>query len=246
MSGFNSKNMRTWVLLGLLLFPASCTKDARMQTPADVSKTEIPGDTVAADTLMVDEPSPDVPSVADIFMARIAELCSKAFEGFITTNEHPQNEEDPFDGEKLIMHVRECTQNQIKIPFHVGDDHSRTWVLTRTANGLSLQHDHRHKDGSEDVSNMYGGETTSPGTTTRQEFPVDSRSIEMFKREGLNGSFNNTWAIEMIPGQWFLYELSTPEGRLIRAKFDLSTPVETPPDPWGHPPIDKQQTFPSK
>jgi hypothetical protein len=55
---------------------------------------------------------------------------------------------------------------------------------------------------------MYGGDTATPGTEFRQEFPVDAFSIEMFEREGLNVSVTNTWAMEIEPGQRFLYELS--------------------------------------
>ena len=31
------------------------------------------------------------------------------------------------------MHVRDCSERELRIPFHVGDDRSRTWVVTRTA-----------------------------------------------------------------------------------------------------------------
>jgi hypothetical protein len=124
---------------------------------------------------------------------------------------------------------------EVKVPFHVGDDHSRTWVLTRTADGLRLKHDHRHEDGSDDAVTMYGGDTAASGTPVRQEFPVDTFSIEMFEREGLTASVTNTWAMEIEPGQRFLYELSRPSGRLFRVEFDLATPVPPPPTPWGHP-----------
>ena len=43
-------------------------------------------------------------------------------------------------GKALVMHVRGCDEpsKQLLVPFHVGDDHSRTWVITRTADGLRL------------------------------------------------------------------------------------------------------------
>ena len=78
--------------------------------------------------------------------------------GRITANE-PATPNDPFDGKTLVMHVRSCTPGELRIPFHVGEDHSRTWVLTRTTSGLRLKHDHRHADGTEDVLTMYGGNT---------------------------------------------------------------------------------------
>jgi hypothetical protein len=132
------------------------------------------------------------------------------------------------------MHVRECKEGEIKIPFHVGDDRSRTWIVTRTATGLRLKHDHRHEDGSHDTVTMYGGDTSTPGTAARQEFPVDAESIELFERGGNKESQSNTWAMEIEPRQRFLYELSRPGGRLFQVEFDLRTPVEAPPTPWGH------------
>ena len=171
---------------------------------------------------------------ADAFLARIASHCGQAFAGQIVANE-PAVADDPFDGKTLVMHVRECGAEEVKVPFHVGDDHSRTWVLTRTATGLRLKHDHRHEDGTDDAVTMYGGDTATPGTEIRQEFPVDAYSIEMFEREGLNVSVTNTWAMEIEPGKRFLYELARPGGRLFQVEFDLATPVETPPTPWGHP-----------
>jgi hypothetical protein len=173
------------------------------------------------------------PAPADQFLARLAQHCGQAFAGRVVTD-RPPPAEDPFAGKALVMHVRECNGRELKIPFHVGGDHSRTWVLTRTAEGLRLKHDHRHEDGSHDAVTMYGGDTTTPGTATRQEFPVDAESIAMFEREGLAASVTNTWAMEIEPGRRFVYELSRPGGRLFQVAFDLSAPVETPPAPWGH------------
>lgn len=184
------------------------------------------------------EPEPATAEVApvDAFLARIAQHCGQAFAGRIAANE-PQAESDPFADKPLVMHVRECGATEIKIPFHVGDDHSRTWVLTRTDSGLRLKHDHRHEDGSEDTVTMYGGDTAEPGTDSRQEFPVDAYSIEMFEREGMNVSTTNTWAMEIRPNEQFVYELYRP-GRIFRVEFDLTAPVDAPPTPWGHPEIE--------
>ena len=169
----------------------------------------------------------------DQFLARVAQHCDQGFAGRIVTD-HPPAAGDPFTGKALIMHVRACSDSELKIPFHVGDDHSRTWVLTRTAEGLRLKHDHRHEDGSDDAVTMYGGDTAAPGTGSRQEFPVDAESVAMFEREGLAASVTNTWAMEIEPGKRFLYELSRPGGRLFQVEFDLTAPVEAPPAPWGH------------
>ena len=170
---------------------------------------------------------------ADAFLARIAQHCGQAFAGRVRVDEPAQPGDNAFAGKALVMHVRECGEGGVRIPFHVGDDHSRTWVLTRTGAGLRLKHDHRHADGSPDPVTQYGGDTLDPGTATRQAFPVDAESVAMFGREGLKASVSNTWAMEIEPGQRFLYELSRPGGRLFQVEFDLSRPVDLPPPPWG-------------
>lgn len=170
---------------------------------------------------------------ADKFYRDAASLCGKAFTGRIVANLPTPTTPDPFQGKSLVMHVRGCGERELRIPFHVGDDHSRTWVLTRTNTGLRLKHDHRHADGSPDATTMYGGDTTQQGSEQRQEFPVDAESIAMFKREGLEASVTNTWALEMVPGKRFIYELSRPGGRLFRVEFDLTSPITPPPAPWG-------------
>jgi hypothetical protein len=178
------------------------------------------------------ELDPALPSApADAFVAAIAGHCGRAYAGRITANE-PAAPNDPFDGKTLVMHVRDCAAGELRIPFHVGDDHSRTWVVTRTGDGLRLKHDHRHEDGSADVLTMYGGDTVAPGSATRQEFPVDADSRALFEREGLEASVGNTWAIEIDPDAKFIYELARP-GRLFRVEFDLTRPVPIPPAAWG-------------
>ena len=170
---------------------------------------------------------------ADAFMQRIAQHCGQAFAGKVLVNE-PAQANDAFAGKALIMHVRECSTGELKVPFHVGDDRSRTWVITRTSTGVRLKHDHRHEDGTPDDNTMYGGESTTPGSEVRQEFPVDAESKANFAARKNTGSQTNTWAMEIEPGTRFLYELSRPNGRLFKVEFDLTKPVATPPAPWGH------------
>ena len=138
-------------------------------------------------------------------------------------------------GQRLVMHVADCTPDRIRIPFHVGTDRSRTWVVTRTASGLRLKHDHRHEDGTPDALTNYGGDTTGPGAPERQEFPVDAESIALLQREGRAASVANVWAME-ANGLLFAYELRRPAGpnvRHFRVEFDLGRAVPTPPPAWG-------------
>ncbi len=172
---------------------------------------------------------------ATAFFTGLLALCGQAFEGRMTTD-------DPADAamgaQRLVMHVRECKDDEIRIPFHVGADRSRTWVVTRTASGLRLKHDHRHDDGSSDMLTMYGGDTAAPGSASRQDFPVDAESIALFIREGRAVSTTNTWTIEHRKGRLFAYGLARPAAgnnpaRRFRVEFDLTKPVPAPPAPWG-------------
>ena len=169
---------------------------------------------------------------ADSFMTSIAQHCGQAYAGRVTVNEPPAAD-DPFEGKDLVMHVRDCSDDEIRIPFHVGDDRSRTWIISRTYDGIRLKHEHRHEDGSDDAITMYGGETTDDGTVSRQEFPVDQQSVRLFEDQGLNASMNNVWAMEIEPDERFVYELARPgTERLFRVEFDLSAPVAEPPPAW--------------
>lgn len=168
----------------------------------------------------------------DAFFTALSAYCGQAFEGQITSTDAA---DDDWRGQRMVMHVRECSDEEIRIPLHVGDDRSRTWIVTRVGTGLRLKHDHRHEDGSDDAVTMYGGDTSRPGLAWRQEFPVDDYSIAMFEREGLPASVTNIWAMEVRDDQ-FVYELRRPPipgGRHFRAEFDLSSPVAAPPPPWG-------------
>lgn len=173
----------------------------------------------------------------DMFFDRLASYCGQAFAGRLVSNETPDAD---MVGMPMVMHVRTCSSQQIRVPFHVGKkdgewDRSRTWVLTRNATGMRLKHDHRHDDGKSDTVTMYGGDTVDMGTADRQEFVLDAESKALFKREGLPKSVTNIWAVEVGPGGKFAYELRRTDenARFFRVEFDLTKPVELPPPPWG-------------
>lgn len=179
------------------------------------------------------EGSVETSTPADQFYAHLRAMCAQTFGGRVLVDVPEVAGNDAFAGKQLLMHVRECTDSEIRIPFHVGDDRSRTWVVTRTGDELRLKHDHRHADGSPDATTLYGGDSQAPGTATRQAFPVDAESVTMFERNGLSASVNNTWALQLEPGQSMVYELSRPNGRLFQVEFDLTHPLPTPLPPWG-------------
>ena len=181
----------------------------------------------------------------DAFFDALDSHCGKAFAGKLVSEDAADAD---FAGAEMVMHVRECSDERIAVPFHVktGDtwDRSRTWLITRTPDGLRLKHDHRHEDGKPDAVTMYGGDTADAGTARAQAFPVDDFSIAMFKREGLSASVTNVWTVEVDPASdpdaRFAYQLQrtveggAPAPRFFRVEFDLTKPVTPPPAPWGH------------
>lgn len=164
------------------------------------------------------------------FFQQLSTLCGKAFAGKVVKG---NASDDKMRSQQLLMHVRECSDTEIKVPFHVGDDRSRTWVITKTNTGLRLKHDHRHKDGSADKVTMYGGDTQSAGTAQQQLFPADQYSKDMFTAHNMAVSNGNTWLVEILPGKSYRYGLSR-QGREFMVEFDLTKPVTPPPAPWGH------------
>lgn len=155
---------------------------------------------------------------AEAFAANLRQLCGKSFPGRVATT-------DPADKDmaeqKLVMGPVACSNEGVSIPFAVGDNRSRNWHITRTTAGLRLKHVHTHEDGSEDKVSRYGGDTVDAGTTTRQEFPADQFSKDLFLANKLERSVTNVWAVEIVPGQMFAYELRRPN-RFFRVEFALA------------------------
>lgn len=160
------------------------------------------------------------PVAADTFMMRLNALCGQAFAGKMVST-------DAADADMaikpLVMRVAGCSPTEVRIPFAVGADTSRTWVVTRTADGVRLKHDHRHEDGTEDELSQYGGDTADAGSETRQEFPADQFSKTLFETKGNPASVTNVWAVEATQTM-FAYELRRPD-RFFRVEFDLTKQV---------------------
>ncbi len=174
----------------------------------------------------------DAPSIEshDAFFEKLASLRGQAFEGKVTVG----NESDgTFSNKRLVMHIRDTEKDVLYVPFHVGENRSRTWIVTRTGSGLQLKHDHRHSDGTPEEMTMYGGHTVDAGWPNAQSFPADQYSKEIFVKGGIPQSTENTWHMYIYPGKTFTYRL-TREGREFRVDFDLTKPVTPPPPPWGY------------
>ena len=164
---------------------------------------------------------------ADMFWERLSALCGVAASG--TVIEAPADD-TTFANRQLVMHVRHCEDSVIRIPFHVGENRSRTWVLSRTADGgVRLKHDHRHEDGAEDSVTQYGGDARTPIDSASVEFPADSFTVAL-----IPAAATNVWTIEVEPRRQFVYALRR-EGtnRRFRIEFDLTQSLPAPSPPWG-------------
>jgi len=166
-------------------------------------------------------------SPADSLWSALAPLCGQAFEGRVVEGTEPSDA--AFRDQRLVMHVRQCSASEIRIPFHAGENRSRTWVLTRTAEGVRLKHDHRHEDGSEDRITQYGGDTRAITNPLSLDFHADEHTAEL-----IPAAATNIWTVAIDPGRTFTYALRREaQGRRFRVEFDLTKPVAPPPAPWG-------------
>ncbi len=148
-----------------------------------------------------------------VFWRELQKLCGKAFVGTVVA---APADDTTFKDKTLVMHVRSCEKDRIRIPFVVGEDRSRTWVLTRREDRILLKNDHRHEDGTPDKVTMYGGLTTNVGMPTRQMFPADQETVNT-----IPAAVTNVWWIDLVPGEHFSYNLRRlGSERYFSIKFD--------------------------
>ena len=166
----------------------------------------------------------------EAFFDALALHCGNAYQGGLTTAP-PGDDMITFE-DILVVHFRECDEIVIKAPFHIqtvadGEwNRSRTWIFTKHQDGLELRHDHRKPDGSEDEVTMYGG----------FQYGVNEAGVQIFQsvpRTEESGIFRG-WRIEIEPNVRYTYGTVRGDEWSWRIDFDLTTPIETPPAPWGH------------
>lgn len=159
------------------------------------------------------------------FWSRLEKLCGKSYEGTITAG---GREGDGFTGQKLVMQVLDCKTGVIKIPFYVGENKSRTWILTHQQEKLTLKHDHRHQDGSPDSITMYGGTASNTGAAGMQVFPADQQTCSLIPY-----ACGNVWWMT-IEEKTFTYNLRRiGSDRVFTVSFNLEKPVTFNDKPWG-------------
>ncbi|MCO5250474.1 MAG: hypothetical protein M9949_03520 [Candidatus Kapabacteria bacterium] len=201
--------MKTFISIMILLILMSCNSDFNN----------------GEDEIIEDEDLNLLPPT-QVFWDNLSAMCGKSFEGRLDSD----SASDPdVAGKVLIMNVRKCSENEIKVPFVVGDDKSRTWIFTKIGDRLQLKHDHRHEDGTEDDTNFYGGMTSNAGRDTLQMFIADQETLDMFDFAAFN-----VWMVELLPNNHFAYSLRRiGTDRHFRVLFDLTKEVPAPESLWG-------------
>jgi hypothetical protein len=164
-------------------------------------------------------------SNADVFIGKLSQLCGKAFKGKIKVG---GKKGDGFTGEELIMRVDSCADGYISIPFFVGEDKSRTWIITKERSVLHLKHDHRHKDGTPDKITMYGGMATNSGRDSIQVFPADQYTCNMIAY-----ACANIWWFTLTDTELTYNLRRMGSERIFTVTFDLSTPIAYTDKAWG-------------
>jgi len=173
-------------------------------------------DAAALDAQMEAAPA----SAQDAFWANLQALCNSAAEGVLLQAPEGDTQIDP--NARLVVHFRDCSDEELRFPLHVAENRSRTWVFIRHADHLELRHDHRHEDGTEEGNTWYGATTLGEGSANRQEFVTD--------RNGVLGG----WGVEIEPGQRYTYGTIRDGAWRHHLEFALGVPTEIPPPVWGH------------
>ena len=118
--------------------------------------------------------------------SRVAPRCGTRFE---VRAVYPDDPGEDFRDKVLTAHIASRTEDDIRIPFAVGENTSRTWIRRKTDDGLELKHDHRHADRTPDEITMYGGTTRAVGTATSQSFPADDYTADLIPDAATNEWF---------------------------------------------------------
>jgi len=127
--------------------------------------------------------------VHDDYFAALSTLCGATFTG---ASVFPKDPGDAFAGKKLVAHVASCKADEIRIPFAVGENKSRTWIIRKEHGGLTLRHDHRHDDGTPDAVTMYGGASGAEGSALSMSFMADAYTAKL-----IAGAVTNVWTLSV-------------------------------------------------
>lgn len=158
--------------------------------------------------------SMSVLSPAEAFWQQLSLHCGMQYQGGMVSDDAVDAD---FASATMLARFEYCSTDEIRVPFWVGDDQSRTWVFTRQGETIEFRHEHRHSDGSFDDVTGYGGFGESTGVNGQLDFPADEQTKAVFNATGLTISLTNVWTVESSAEQ-FVYQLKRPN-RFFRVEF---------------------------
>jgi len=165
-----------------------------------------------------DEISPFNSETHQDFLINLASLCGKSFKGEQIYRSHHG---ESWAQRTMIMHVAVCEQDRVYIPFHIDDDHSRTWMFVAEDGKLRFKHQHLHDDGTPEEGSMYGGYADERGTAFIQYFPADDYTGSV-----IEGGAGNVWTVSLAGDySWFSYRLDRDGEKRFELRFDLKNPL---------------------
>ena len=157
--------------------------------------------------------------VHQAFLENLASLCGKSFKGEqLYRSHHGASWAD----RKMVMHVTVCEDDKVYIPFHLDDDHSRTWMFVAEDGKLRFKHQHLHEDGTPEEGSMYGGYADDNGTPYIQYFPADEYTGQV-----IDGGAGNVWIVSLAEDlSWYSYRLDRDGEKRLEVLFDLTKPIQ--------------------
>lgn len=156
--------------------------------------------------------------VHEAFLMNLRELCGNSYYGRQVYRSHHG---DSWADKVMIMHVTSCADDHVHIPFHVDDDHSRTWMFFAEDGRLVFRHQHLYEDGTHEEGSMYGGYADDNGNSFVQYFPADE-----FTGTVIEGGIGNLWTVAIDPlTNEFSYRLDRDGEKRFEIVFDLSNPI---------------------
>lgn len=162
--------------------------------------------------LLIHSPSWAAEQDSAAFFNKLRALCGATFEGKST---FPAEATDSFYGKILTAKVATCTDKEVRVPFQVGEDKSRTWIFTLDGTKLTLKHDHRHADGTPDAQTMYGGDASASGTANSQSFHADAYTAKL-----IPAAVTNVWTVTLSEdGKTLSYHLDRHNAPRFRASL---------------------------
>jgi len=198
-----------FLLLALPLWMAAACGTDEAPDPADPTDAEV-AETAAA----------EIDPVHQAFFANLRRLCGETLTG---DGVYPDDPEHPLVATGLRNHISECADGLVRIELYRngGDYWHGAWVLEMRPQGLHLFHDHlgdeRTEEDLDGAAHGYGGYASHDGTPTRQYFPADEVTAEMFP-----AAATNVWMMELdLDAGTFVYYLERNQDPRFRAEMEL-------------------------